>query len=326
MIIVEYFQKCCGGSTAADSKKSERVIHNREEEEKTRNALNQPNQKEKRPIFQISVNQCEGGEEKENLEKEEINFSGSHIIIIEECHEIKSCRKGSLVDQGSPMTPEFASPKKKRAQSEIFQSDNFVQRVRKISNEVFGADSGSEEPFSQSPKKDNQSNKESSSRTNKGNKIIRSSRSGRALIIEEESRRSSKGITSSKKTKKSNEWNFMQNDPREKLDRSPSGEIRETIENKKAIRKGKALEDSLQMVQAYDAELKRSRGRSQSRKKISKIAGELVDTTKNQKNRANVTQLLRGKSLHSIKSLSPTHKNRRADQNPDKSNGFPNPV
>lgn len=81
------------------------------------------------------------------------------------------------------------------------------------------------------------------------------------------------------------------------FDRFPSGAIRGSLENRKMAQKYKELDTITKKIEIYDRETQKHRGKSQERVKISEIAENLVETTKNQKNKANIEQLLKGGSL-----------------------------
>lgn len=87
------------------------------------------------------------------------------------------------------------------------------------------------------------------------------------------------------------------------IGRFPSGDILPNLKTSKKLKQNEKLVEKAQKISEYDQKLRNGRGFSPEQKKVSEIAVELVDKTKNQKNRANVHQLLRGKSLSVCKAL-----------------------
>lgn len=82
--------------------------------------------------------------------------------------------------------------------------------------------------------------------------------------------------------------------------RFPSGEIPENLHNKKMIHQEAHKRRHSQQIQLYDEALKREMKKNGKLQAISVISDELIALTRNQSNRANTFQLLKGKSLSQI--------------------------
>lgn len=81
------------------------------------------------------------------------------------------------------------------------------------------------------------------------------------------------------------------------LQRSGSGIVSKNLENRKAIQKNQEKLTIEAKIQNYDEEIKRRRGSSPEREMVVEVANDLIKKTKDQKNRSNVFQLIRGGSL-----------------------------
>lgn len=112
--------------------------------------------------------------------------------------------------------------------------------------------------------------------------------------------------------------NDLQN---QKLKRFPSGEVQNNLENRRARRATQEKERIMKGILNYDSLIQKGRGTSPEQKQVVKIVESLVETTKKQKNRANVTQLLREGTLSIVRSRCSSPKKEIGGRGRSKSGG-----
>jgi hypothetical protein len=85
------------------------------------------------------------------------------------------------------------------------------------------------------------------------------------------------------------------------IERFPSGEVVKNKRSKELINQNAQVLHKAKKLAEYDEKVRIGRGKSPERERVVFIAKELVEKTKNQKNRSNVVQLIRGGKLSVIK-------------------------